>query len=219
MWFISLDTETTGLNPDLHEVIELKATALARDLATVGVFYAKIKMLHPEVAETKALEINKYAERDWTDAQPPAEVYAAFARWLADMESKICYLGEYRSRSPIPLGQNPGFDVDMVVKNAARFGIPLKFSYHRFDIVSLSMLMDILRSQVEPNFVWQPTYSLEPVAKAYGVHSGISHTADADESMHRALLQLYIEKIVNGLHPVRPSFLRRVWSWLSRENT
>jgi len=220
MWFISLDTETSGLNSDVHEVIELKATALTRDFQVLGTFYRKLKMLQPELADKKALEINHYSEDAWATASRPQEVYTSFALWLNEMQSKVPYLDEYRSKSPIPFGQNPGFDIDMVTKNAARSNVGIKFSHHRFDVTTLSMFMDILRSKIEPNFVWQKSYSLEQITKAYGVNRGISHTAEADESTHLALFQFYVDKLLQGLQPrslpISTSPFQRVCSWFRR---
>lgn len=213
MWFISVDTETTGLNPDVHEVLEIKATALTRDLQYLGFFYAKIKMKDPEKASPEALKINGYSEEAWKDAQEPKDVYKNFQNWIEEMKKTVSYLAEYKNHDPIPLGQNPGFDVDMIVKNAKRHDTSIKFSYHRFDLVTLSMLMDILK-----NKDWQKSYSLGNVAKTYGVESSNAHTAIADETMHMRLLQLYIQKLRRAFEitPPRKSFKQQLLIWIKK---
>lgn len=219
MWFISVDTETTGLNSDIHEVLELKATALTRDLKSLGSFYAKIKMKYPEKATPEALKINGYTEEAWRDAQEPKDVYRNFQIWIEEMKKTISYLSEYKNHDPIPLGQNPGFDVDMIVKNAKQYDVSIKFSHHRFDIIVLSMFMDILK-----NKDWQKSYSLGNVAKAYGIENSNAHIAAVDEAMHLNLLRLYVKKLqcfVEFLNefetpPPRKSFKLQVFSWVKK---
>jgi DNA polymerase III epsilon subunit-like protein len=213
MWFISVDSETTGLNPDIHEVLELKATALARDLQYLGFFYAKIKMKNPEKASTEALKINGYSEEAWKDAQEPEVVYKNFQNWIEKMKKNVTYLAEYKNHDPIPLGQNPGFDVDMITKNANRYNASIKFSYHRFDLVTVSMLMDILK-----NKDWQKSYSLGNVAKAYGIEVSNAHTATGDEVMQMCLLQLYIQKLRGAFEtpPLRKSFKQQLLAWIKK---
>lgn len=213
MWFISVDTETTGLNPDIHEILELKATALTRDLQYLGFFYAKIKMKCPEKASAEALKINGHSEEAWKDAQEPEDVYKNFQNWIEEMKKTVPYLTEYKNHDPIPLGQNPGFDVDMIVRNAKRYDTSIKFSYHRFDLVTLSMLMDILK-----NKDWQKSYSLGNVAKAYDIEVSNAHTAIGDEVMHMRLLQLYIQKLRGAFEtpPSRKSFKQQLWIWIKK---
>lgn len=197
MWFISLDTETTGLDSDVQEVLEIKATALTRTLEPVGEFYTKIKMLHPEVAQQQALDINHYDPEAWADAPHPEEAYVAFKDWIDEMQAKIPYIDKCRRKQPIPLGQNPGFDRDFLVKNARKSGVELKFSYHLFDIVTISMFMDIVNS-IGEQFKWMESYSLSKVAEANQINTGKAHTAAVDEETHLKLLRLYIERLRNG---------------------
>lgn len=197
MWFVSIDTETTGLDSRVHEVLEIKATALTRALQPVGEFYTKLQMLHPELASKKALEINHYNEEDWKDAPHPKDAYTSFKQWLQDMQEKIPYLAEYKHPYPIGLGQNPGFDLNFVKDNAKKHEVELRFSYHLFDIVTISMFMDIVNS-IKEQFKWQESYSLSKVAEANNIATGKVHTAAADEEAHLKLLQLYIERIRDG---------------------
>lgn len=202
MWFVSMDTETTGLDKKNCEVIELKATALTRTLEPIGEFYSKLQITRPECVQQKALELNGYDEAEWEDAPHPKEVYARFQEWLEEMQALIPYLDEYKNRHPISLGQNPSFDLDMLVNNAEGHGVELRFSYHLFDLVTISMFMDIVNC-IGNDFKWQGSYSLTKVAAANKVNMRKAHTAEVDEETHLKLLRLYIERIRNGhcTHP------------------
>lgn len=197
MWFVSMDTETTGLDRQNCEVIELKATALTRTLEPVGEFYSKLQITRPKYVQQKALELNGYTEDAWKDAPPPKEVYERFQEWLIEMEAKIPYLDEYKNRYPIALGQNPSFDLEMILNNAEGHCVELHFSYHLFDLVTISMFMDIVNC-IKNNFEWQGSYSLTKVAAANNVGMRKAHTAEVDEETHLKLLRLYIERIRDG---------------------
>lgn len=202
MWFVSMDTETTGLDRQNCEVTEIKATALTRTLEPVGEFYSKLQITRPEFVQDKALELNGYDEEKWKDAPHPGEVYKRFQEWLKEMQAKIPYLDEYKNKYPIALGQNPSFDLDMMVNNAEGHGVELRFSYHLFDLVTISMFMDIVNC-IKSNFEWQGSYSLTKVAAANNVNMRKAHTAEVDEETHLKLLRMYIERIRNGhcTHP------------------
>lgn len=198
MWFVSLDGETTGLDRLEQEVIELKATALTRTLDAVGTFYTKIKMVRPELASPEALKLNHYSEEEWADAPSAEEAYSNFADWMEGMRQLIPYLDDHpKNRYPIALGQNPGFDVDFACNHARRHGVELKFSYHLFDLVTISIFMDIVNS-IKEDFEWQQSYSLTKVAKANNIKMAKAHTAEVDEETHLKLLRLYIDRIRNG---------------------
>jgi len=64
-----IDLETTGLDPDKHEIIEIGAVIFDDEkpgsLETVNI---KVIPEHIENASPKALEVNGYKKEDWTDA-------------------------------------------------------------------------------------------------------------------------------------------------------
>lgn len=197
MWFISLDTETTGLDPSIHEVLEIKARALTRTLNQIDTFYVKIKPKHLERASEEALKINKYSEESWINALEPLEAYTNFKSWIEKTQIKIPYLNEQKNKDPIGLGQNVSFDIDFIRFNAEKVGVKIPFSYHKLDLVGVSIFMDIARC-ILPDFQWRKSYSLSKVAPSYGINPGRIHTAEADEETHMKLLRFYIERVRDG---------------------
>jgi len=70
-----IDCETTGLDPERHEIIEVAAARL--DPGTLEIHAeldAKVKPEHPERAEPEALRHNGYTPERWANASPVAEV-------------------------------------------------------------------------------------------------------------------------------------------------
>ncbi len=103
------DIETTGLNPEKHEIIELAAIQVDPDTLDVWkVYSAKTIPVHLERAEPRALQINGYNEDDWCNALPLkvalSEVFPLLHR---------C----------IPGGHNVNFDVRFLTKAYASEGL------------------------------------------------------------------------------------------------
>ncbi len=71
-----IDTETTGLDPNFHEVIEIGCVVAdwkpdlfgERTLVESSTLDIKIIPEHIERADPKALAVNHYAKRDWSQA-------------------------------------------------------------------------------------------------------------------------------------------------------
>ena len=77
---VVLDLETTGLDPEQHEIIEVgllvcEATPL---LPIVGELCLKVRAEHPERADEKALEINGRTRESLSEGVP----FEAALRWM-----------------------------------------------------------------------------------------------------------------------------------------
>lgn len=165
--FAWCDTETTGLDPDLNEILDI-AIVRVHPNGTEEVFEAKVKMEHPESAHPKALEVNGYTEEKWAGARTAAEVF-----------------GEIHNRGLlrdcILAGQNVGFDAAFINTTFKRLGIKTRVDYHLFDTVTLALehLLPYLDASV----------SLVPVCVALGIPTEGAHGAMADCRMAMAVHQ------------------------------
>lgn len=131
-----IDTETSGLNPTVHEVIDV-AVVFDRDVAqrlalphltfpegADYAFYAsRIKPERLEVAEPKALEVNGYTPEAWADAADAASVVKVLQVILKDVVS---------------CGHNVGFDTDFIQNMIRRTGSSFRMDYHKVDTVTLA---------------------------------------------------------------------------------
>jgi DNA polymerase-3 subunit epsilon len=81
-----LDTETTGLDSDTHEIIEIAMISyvIGEDgqRYVVRRFDSKVKPLHIEKANPKALEINHYSEEEWANAPTFSEIAPAIKSFV-----------------------------------------------------------------------------------------------------------------------------------------
>jgi len=157
--FAILDTETTGLDPLKHEIIEIAVKS------PHGTFHSLVKPQRLDQAEAKALELNGYAANPerWANAPTMDEV---LPKVMAHLEGCIM------------VGHNVSFDKGFL--NAAHqqmYGKGLPF-YHAFDTVTLVMehLPDLGR------------YNLDVTCMVLGISNEGAHTALADVLRCEAVL-------------------------------
>jgi len=119
-----LDTETTGLDPILHEIIEV-AVVVEYPNGDINQWSTKVKPQHIENAQPEALAKNGYANHpeEWDDAPPFDEIAAKVAAVLDG-----CVL----------VGHNIGFDHAFIKEALQRADCPAKLRHHTVDTVTLA---------------------------------------------------------------------------------
>ena len=120
-----IDTETTGLDPARHELIEVGVIRVAADtLEEIDSTCVRVRPERIEDADPRALAINGYSERDWKDA--PTLVEALF--WIAPL-----------LEGAILAGHNVGFDRAFLQAAWKRAGVvPPPMDHHILDTTSLA---------------------------------------------------------------------------------
>ena len=117
-----VDVETTGLNPQLHEIIEISIIKVCPIHGTTN-FTRKITPLHIEYADTKALEINGYNKKEWQDSEDCEMVMSKVSDMLAG-----CTL----------VGHNIRFDEEFIAETCFRHGIKTRYNRRLIDTVTLA---------------------------------------------------------------------------------
>ena len=169
-----IDCETSGLNPEKHEMLEL-AVVIARQIDRPGKGPKleiitekewKIKMKHPELAEEQALRVNGYNEADWVFAFDIEAVMKEFA--------KI-------TEGAIFVSHNLVFDYGFVQKAFEKTGVNNKMHYGKLDTISMALarLYDLPQAS---------SFSLKALCELFKVDNKRAHTALADTL---ALVEIY----------------------------
>ena len=120
------DVETTGLEFDIHEIIELAVVLVdPKKLEILNTFNIKVKFEHPELFGDEAREVNGYKEEDWVDALPL--VYAM-----------ICY--NEIVKEAVFCSQVVTFDWAFINAAYKKTGLKCLLDYHRLDIPSMAWI-------------------------------------------------------------------------------
>ncbi len=90
-----LDTETTGLKPNEHEIIEIALVSYIvsgnGEKFLLKEFESKIKPQNIAAASPEALKVNGYSKEEWVDAPSFEEMYPQIKKLI---EGSDCLLGQ-----------------------------------------------------------------------------------------------------------------------------
>lgn len=175
-----VDTETTGLDPSQHEIIEIAAVRTLQDFTIIEAFSAKVKPQKSIAsADKKALQVNRYSDEVWVDA--------------IDREEALTRLFILMQDSTLA-GHNVSFDIAFIqaAYNAEGMDLP-KMDYHRLDTVNLAWPLKAA-GLVE-------TLSLEPLCEYLGIPTTDAHSALADAMASRAVALRLIPVFADALLP------------------
>ena len=169
-----IDTETTGTDPDTHEIIEL-AVIIARQIPREGKGPKleiieecewKIKPEHLDIAEEEALRVNGYNEVDWMFATDLKSAMEQFAK---------------KTQSCTFVSHNLTFDHAFVQRAFDKTGVDSLMHYAKLDTISIAFarLYDAPAAD---------KFSLRALCELLKVENSKAHTALADT---RALVDCY----------------------------
>ncbi len=189
MYFCVVDTETTGLEPNYHEVIEVAAIICDKYLNIVDKTSFRIKPQHLERAAKRALEINGYDPMTWNpDFSTHGEAYL--------------YLNDFVKRNTggedITLfGQNIKFDKNFLLSGYKSAGISCYLDVPTAD------LMDMAKTWSKLKKIKLKGYSLKYLAEFTGVVNENPHAAEADAITTLEVLKWFIKEFKKESKHVR----------------
>ena len=169
-----VDTETTGLNPDEHEILSIGIVLVSQNwpddgkpnFEIIDEVEIKIKPEHIENADPVALRVNKYDPADWVFAYTLNEGMKIFAE---------------KTKDAIMVSHNLAFDYGFVDKEFRKTGIENKMHYHKLDTISIAFA----KLHGDKNI---DKFSLRNLTEHFGILNKNAHTALADT---RATFELY----------------------------
>ena len=168
------DVETTGLDPELHEIVELGVVVVdQKTFRILSIFNTKVTPGHIETASPKALRINGYREEDWEDA------------WSLDTA-----MGRYaeETKGAVFCAHNVTFDWSFISRAFAKTRVECKMDYHRIDLLTLAWW--VLRERGLKKF------SLRDIAGFLG----ISPEPMPHRAIHGAMLAYLVLKKLKEVH-------------------
>lgn len=169
-----IDTETTGTDPNIHEIIEL-AVIIVRQVPCEGKGPKleiieecewKIKMEHGERADEQALRVNGYNEVDWMFAVDRKKAMEEFSK---------------KTQSCTFVSHNLVFDYGFITKAFEETGVENRMHYAKLDTISMAFAR-LYDAPLADKF------SLRALCQLLKVENGKAHTALADT---KALVEVY----------------------------
>ncbi len=161
-----IDTETTGLEPEKHELIEIGLILAEQSLSPekkivlnmTEEWEVKIKPLHLESADPESLIISHYNESDWANA--------------VDLPEALLELSK-KTEGAIMVGHNVAFDFAFLQKAFVETKVENKMHYHKLDTISIAFAKLYGQEEVEK-------FSLRALCEYLGVENKNAHTALSD---------------------------------------
>lgn len=169
---VGLDTETTGLDPNKHEVWQLSLVAFCEKTRQVlSELYLHIKPERPELMERKAMETTgiKLSDFDNPIFIPKQEAAKLIYEWTQSFPA-----GHRVDQIPL-LGSNLAFDEDMLKAMFAETAYKYPLSYRKLDVGPIAYFISLL----ETGEVDKYCGSLGKIAEKFNIKFD-AHNARAD---------------------------------------
>tara|TARA_Y100001963_G_scaffold150181_1_gene230893 strand:- start:17 stop:589 length:573 start_codon:yes stop_codon:yes gene_type:complete len=151
-----IDVETTGLRSDYHEIIEIYILKITGDKKES--YEAKIKPVHLDRADKKALKINGYDPKKWKDA--------------IDQRSAAIQISEFLKGGYRIVGHNPSFDMGFIRSLLEDHNCSTWIDYRYIDTIVLAI------EHLE--YCGLDSFSLSACRSFFGWDDNGSHTAKKD---------------------------------------
>lgn len=163
---VFVDTETTGLDPRTHELLEIAFIRVSQDwqsgekpkFTILEEWSKKVQPLNIATADSMSLRVNGYTVTGWKDAIQVEDALKEFSE---------------KTAGAIMVAHNVAFDAGFLDTYFSRYGIPNKMHYHRLDTVSMAYAK--LHGTPEVT-----RFSLAELCKYFGVVNENAHSALAD---------------------------------------
>lgn len=156
-----VDIETTGLDYEKAEIIELAAIIAKykdNELKIVDELDLKIRPKHIETADPVALRVNGYNEADWVFA---VEIEDALKKFVDKTENAVF------------VAHNVTFDYGFIEANLRRCDIDNKMHYHKLDTISIAF--SVLHANNDFGRL-----SLSALCEKFNIENKKAHSAFAD---------------------------------------
>jgi DNA polymerase III epsilon subunit-like protein len=169
-----IDTETTGLDDAVHEIIEVCVMPLDTNIKPVGLpFHMFLLPTHIETSDSPALEKNKTTKHQimsrGVDSMKAAD---AFHDWFMK-------LGLPEGKKIEPLGHNLGFDLGFIQKWLGFANFSYYFNYHKRDTAAIALYLND-RADLRAERYPFPKVNLSYLCSQLNVINLAPHTALGD---------------------------------------
>lgn len=179
------DFETTGLDPLVHEIVDIGAILCdAESLDICAEFQCRVKPEHPELCSTIAAAVNGYNEKDWVNAVNLDEAFNGF-RTIASQA--------------VFTAHNVCFDYGFYTAALRKLNLKCNMNYHRLDVGSMGFPL------IQPYLL-----SLDKIRLVLGINpEPAPHTGIQGARAEYEVLKRFREMAARGIHLIEPEIRAR----------
>jgi DNA polymerase-3 subunit epsilon len=187
---VAIDVETTGLDPNEHEIIEIAVVALDSNIEPDPAhrpFFAQMKPQKLSGVDPRALMVHGRSLASLIlTASDPDVIYDAFADWVSDLELPT-------ARKLIPLCHNWAFDRPFLLNWLGQdtFHQLIKSNFAR-DTLTIALAINDHHSffgRESPYF----SVSLETLCSSFGIEHTTPHNALSDALACAKVYQYFLK--------------------------
>jgi DNA polymerase III epsilon subunit family exonuclease len=164
--FAFIDIETTGLDLQRHEIVDIGCVVTTPTFEVIEEFELKIKPEHLETADQVSLKISNYDATLWESAYSLKEAIKIFSEKVKDC---------------IMVGHNVAFDSGFLEFAFSKTGVNNSMHYHKLDTVSVAWAKLHRQPDLEH-------FSLRELCARFDIKNKQAHTGLGDA---RATFELY----------------------------
>lgn len=180
-YLLALDLETTGLDPEFHEIIQIGAILLNKNLATLGEFSTLVKPKH----FNRGIQNKNSDDRDFNvyeftgisiESLKEAPSLSNSINNLFKFIKKHTKIETLKNLKHITLfGQNPQFDYKFLYKAFQDLDKPFTFDYHVIGLDSIWVAYNLIKEDKLPNKI-----GLHSICKELNIINPHEHNALMD---------------------------------------
>ena len=181
-FFAIVDVETTGLDPNYNEIIDIGLILMDQVFEVKGRFYTKVNPSFPDRIHPVAKQINGYDQHRWKKENALSEEVTVIK--LTD------FLQNYEKK-PIFIAFNSWFDASFVRKLFSDYGQQFDdwFDYRVLDIPSMALACGYFPQGSEFNTHLAEILKIEPET-----NDPLMHTGESGVNFNYAILKSLKEK-------------------------
>ena len=172
-----VDVETTGLNPNYHEMIDIGIIIINQNLEIQGQYFSKVLPSFPERIDSMAQNINGFDLQRWTQEEAISEVEL--------INQMNIFLNNYIGK-PIFIAFNSWFDSGFVrnLLNEHDYKFNDWFDYRVLDIPSIALACGYFPKTLDFNEKLATLLEVQPETK-----DPLKHTGESGVNFNYALLR------------------------------
>lgn len=171
-FLLAIDLETTGLKPGYHEITQIAAIMLDKNLNELGTFNTFVKIDHPDRGLENNFNVFEYTGITLESLKKAPVLKEALRSLETFVRSKI---GDVNLKQVVIFGQNPAFDKSFLEKAFNDQGWLFPFDFHVVALESMFIHQYLIKNGEIPTDI-----CLKDICKSAGVENKQKHNAMSD---------------------------------------